>query len=114
MDLMTMAVDGAAGGFGLEQLLGVFGLNVTRVLGINFVCALIKGELKDAGLWVPENPIKRHFAYSPLVIAVAFCWFFEKQPPGWVGVVSAAECGLIYGIAAIALFSLKRTSIDGR
>ena len=104
---MTMAADGAGSGLGLEQLIGM--------LGINWVCGQLKQVMKEGGFWVDENPVKRHYFFAPFVVATAACWLFEKQPPGLVdGIVSAAKCGGVYAVAALVLYNFKRTSVDGR
>lgn len=108
--LMTMGPQGLS----VEQLLGILGLSLPRVLGVNVLVELLKQELELRGLWVDGSPLKRWFILAPFVVAVVLCWFTEPQPPGLAGLFAAGKCGAVYAMAAVTLKNFKRTAIAGR
>jgi hypothetical protein len=78
----------------IEDLLGLLGLNLPRVLGVNLVCEIVKTELEALDLW---KQLRDYGWLIPLVAAAAFCWVSGED--GWASI----PCGAMYGAAAIAL-----------
>lgn len=101
-------------GLSVEQLLGLLGLNLPLVLGINAAVEYLKVELQARGLWTDASPWKRWFILAPFAVAIAVCWVSDPVPSGLPGVLSAVKCGAVYAMAAVTLKSLKRTAIAGR
>lgn len=78
----------------IEELLGLLGLDLPRVLFVNMIAGLIKTELQTRGLWAS---VRDWGFLMPLAVGAGVCWFSGEQGMG------AIWCGGLYGAAAIAL-----------
>lgn len=78
----------------IEELVSLLGLDLPRVLGVNMAAEWGKHELERLGWW----PKVRSFGFVlPIAAAVFFCLAAGEEGLG------ALQCGVMYGIAAIAL-----------
>lgn len=78
----------------IEELVGILGLNLPRVIGVNIATEIVKNELVELDAW---KPIRKFGFVIPLAIAVVFCLVAGEKGMG------ALRCGVVYGAAAIAL-----------
>lgn len=90
----------------IEQLLALLGVDLPRVLGINFLCGAVKTWLEGQGLW---ETVGRWYVAAPFVAAFVLSLVFES---GSIGV--ALKSAAVYGSAAVALHNFRRTAIQGR
>lgn len=89
----------------IEDLVGMLGLNLPRVIGINVATEWVKHELERLDAW---KPVRKVGFVIPLAIAVWLCWMAGERGAG------AMRCGVMYGLAAIALHEFDHRILQER